>query len=224
MKNLNFISVRFISLILILIAIPLLTSCNKKLSREEAQKLIIQKYNFPRDNVRQYTMGFEETCKLTSITKDVSSFFPSKRNDLLALERTGLIKYNITLVSSTVTGETWWDRTAGGGGYNSPLDYFTGKDANRIHKFDIMATYKHNAILTDKGNKDFLGGNSFRVSKTEFIKITGIVKTDGLNMTEVKYITVETPTLFGLTVFNMQGNTNEATASFRKYDDGWRIE
>ena len=224
MKNLNFISVRFISFILILIAIPLLNSCNKELSREEAQKLIIQRYNFPRDNVRGYTMGFDETCKLVSITKDVSSFFPSKRNDLLALERAGLIKYNITLVSSTVTGETWWDRAAGGGGYSSPLDYFTGKDANRIHKFDIMATYRHNAILTDKGKQDYVGVNSFRVSKTEFIKITGIVKTDGINMTEVKYITTETPTLFGLIVFSMQGHTDEMSATFRKYDDGWRIE
>lgn len=197
-----------------------LMSCNK-LSSEKAKNLILQKYNLPADNIRDILVSVDREITLTSTSKDPDDYTPPKFDDLLLLEQEGLIDYSIEKVSSTVLDSAWWKD---GCGYSSPFDYFTGKDAGRILKYQVKVIYKHNGVLTEKGKKDYVGGSSFRVSTTTFGEITGIVRNKSMNIVEVKYTVFETPTPFGVTAFNMQERTIEKTEIFRKYDDGWRIE
>jgi len=51
-----------------------------------------------------------------------------------------------------------------------------------------------------------------------------MVESKGLNITEVKYTTILTPTPFGQAIFNIKRRITENSVAFRKYDDGWRIE
>lgn len=211
-----------LELTLFILIIVTFQSCKKDLTREEAKVLIVEKYNLPRVTNREYTLSTEREYDLTSTTKDVSDYTPPKLDFLIKLEDAGLASYSISLLSSNVYDETWYSES--GSGYSSPLDYFTGKDAGRTHKYNIKATYLHSCVLTEKGKQDFDGGNSFKVTRTDFGEITGIVKSEGLNVTEVEYTLVETPTNFGMSIFDMQNKVFKQTATFRKYDDGWRIE
>ena len=71
--------------------------------------------------------------------------------------------------------------------------------------------------------KLYVNGNSVKVATIEFGEVTGIVERKELNIAEVNYTTKRV----NITPFGKAYNINEETfnrsASFTKYDDGWRI-
>lgn len=196
------------------------SSCDNKLSREKAKELIIQKYNLPYDDVSPIELNVEKSIKFTASNKN--SHNEITKEDILArLEQGGFITYTIDRVSSEVIDETWW---SGGIGYDSQIDFFTKQiDLSRVLVYTIQETYNHVGKLTEKGKQYLINGNSFKVGKTEFGLVTGTVESKGLNITEVTYSLVYSPNELGSQVFNLQGATKEMSESFRKYDDGWRI-
>lgn len=212
---------------LAILVILLISSCNKPLTRDVAKDLIIQKYKYPQVDIRNYDLSTTKEYDLNSTKKEISTsdYTPPKLEFLSKLENAGFITYSLDLLSANVYGDTWWGvGKEEGMGFSQEINYFTGKKTGRIHKYDIKAIYKHSGILTEKGKQDFIDGNRFKVSNTAFGEITGMVESKGLNITEVKYTTIVTPTSFGQAIFNIQGRTIENSAAFRKYDDGWRIE
>jgi hypothetical protein len=63
-----------------------------------------------------------------------------------------------------------------------------------------------------------------RVATLALGEITGIRELEGVGVAEVSYTLVrEDITPFGKIMFNMAAGTLQRTATFTKFDDGWRI-
>lgn len=212
---------------LAILVILLISSCTKPLTLDVAKDLIIQKYQYPQVDIRNYELSTTKEYDLISTKEKISTsdYTPPKLKFLSELENAGFITYSFDLLSANVYGSRW-DGVGdeAGPGFTREIKYFTGKKTGRRHTYLIKAIYKHSGILTEKGKQDFIDENRFKVSNTAFGEITGMVESKELNITEVKYTTIVTPTSFGQAIFNIQGQTIEDSVEFRKYDDGWRIE
>ena len=221
MNRSNIINHKILLVTLIGIILPFIFSCSSKLNREMAEKIIIQTYQLPYDDIREINFTAETSSQFITTEKDGHDI-PPKQGLLLKMEQEGLITYSINRTSSEIVEKLWW---TGFGGYDTNIDYFTKKvDPSRVLKYTIRETYQHVGTLTERGKQFLVNGNNFKVSKKEFGTISGIVESQGLNITEVRYTVIETPTPFGIAVFELQNGTVEKSATFRKYDDGWRIE
>jgi hypothetical protein len=103
------------------------------------------------------------------------------------------------------------------------------------NKFAFGVGNIHDSELTEKGKEyavgsiqhDNLWGNDYiqvRIADLDFGEITGIVEHKGSNISEVKFTLVrKNITPFGK-AFNLSKGYIASTATFTKYDDGWRIE
>ena len=90
------------------------------------------------------------------------------------------------------------------------------------------------AELTDKGKQFILGverkgyyADKFVPVKTctlEFGEVTGILNIPEQNKAEVNYTVKRTSTPFGQYLFNLSDGEMPHKATFKKYDDGWRME
>lgn len=71
----------------------------------------------------------------------------------------------------------------------------------------------------------YIKGVNVKVASLDFGEITGIVERKEYNMAEVSFTLVPSNvTPFGSIAFQYNGSAISQTATFIKYDDGWRIE
>lgn len=204
---------------LVTISSSLLSGCKRELSREEAEKLIIQKDKLPFDDIREISLFEEKSVDFESTSRD-AQYLPAKEGLMLNLENGGFITYSVKSISIEYLHDTYWQEGLGFSAIGWPMD----PNKEFVHKFYFRGTYDHIGKLTEKGKLYFVNGRSFKVGKTEFGSVTGIVESNGLNITEVEYTVVYIPNELGRSIFNLQGNTYKRSVSFRKYDDGWRIQ
>jgi hypothetical protein len=190
--------------ILILSMFICLLSCNKSLTRDDAEKAIKKKENLPKDELEQFnsTEGAGEAVYYHYLQENRDEFerntIKPKSDFFKTLENEGLI----TISKST-------DR------YRA--------DHDEYGRFIIYGeSYYYHAFFTDKA-KPYIIGNQVKLATIEFGEITGIVERKELNIAEVNY----TSKRKNITPFGMAHNLKEATFSFTvtftKYDDGWRI-
>ncbi|MEM7085225.1 MAG: hypothetical protein AAF489_03535 [Bacteroidota bacterium] len=62
-----------------------------------------------------------------------------------------------------------------------------------------------------------------RVGATIFNEITGVVCEPNSTTAEVHYTIKDTITEFGMTVFDYQTEVKEKIATFKRFDDGWKL-
>jgi len=193
--------------------------CSKELSRDESKKLIIQKYNFPYDETREINLFQQTSTEFKSTSGDAHNI-PPKQGVMLNLEQAGLITYNIERTSFN-TREVWWD---GPLGFSAPNE--TVRNAHRQkgyrQEFITKETYNHIGNLTEKG-RQYLAAGGVKVAKIEFGEITGIVERKEFNIAEVNFTERRQDiTPFGRAL-NIYEETFNRSATFTRYDDGWRI-
>jgi len=91
------------------------------------------------------------------------------------------------------------------------------------------------ATLTEKGkqyatsepyktNNMWIKKINVKGAKLDFGQITGILDQKESNITEVQFQLVREANPFGVILRNYTSGTINKTATFKKYDDGWRIE
>lgn len=192
-------------LLLMAIVMALVTSCQKKLSRPEAEIQIKQKLQLPQNEFKEI-----ELKQLQSQVAVFTNIRTGEKNEQIQtnheksvlffdLEREGLI--NIRIGKTALFDVNLWYM------YERRQDYQT---------FFIGS-------FTDKA-KPYVEGNSVKVSSIIFGEITGIIERKEINSSEVRYTTRRT----NLTPFAMFYGINEQifnhSSLFTKYDDGWRME
>jgi hypothetical protein len=216
-------------LLSIVMIIPLLFGCSNSLTREKAEKLIMKKYNLPFDETRAINISLQTSDEFKSLSSDTHNT-PSKQGEMINLEKEGLITYTIERISS-YTQKEWYDPNSGRyGEWMEPQGNMYGESFikamfNKGYKISyiIKDTYQHTGKLTEEGRKYLVSENIFKVARKEFGEITGIVERKELNISEVQYTErIKDITPFGK-VLGLYEETINKTATFTKYDDGWRI-
>jgi len=180
--------------------------CSSALSRSDAAEQLRQALQLPHGEFQ--TFRFREQKAVVAYVDpkpgmDGSRYyldnktFP-KSGLLSSLEREGLISIAEERVE-----------------VNRRLDYGTRK------RYDYEEYYV--ATLTDKG-RAFGEGERIKVATIDFGSITGIVERPESHTAKVQYtLTRNNITPFGRAV-NMTEETFTQTATFTKFDDGWRID
>lgn len=201
MKTLKFSLIQIFNLLLIGITILLINGCSNNLSREEACKIIVKKYDLPQKKIVEIRKKYYKSQEgdkgifgmpyiaVMNHDYDYSNF----KNMLVALESKGLIT-----ISETTT-------------YSEHI-HFTWATVN----------------LTDEGRKYFSGENDevykLKSADIEMGEITGIIERDKSNSSEVNYtLNIKNITPFG-EAFNINAETINKRTTFSKYDDGWRMD
>ena len=178
---------------------------NNKLTRPEAEKMIREKIQLPKDefkelNTREIKKSgnyFKSQTEGEAPVYTGSSQDFSKSDLFTNLENNGLI---------TITTESEESQ--------STLTYYYD------FRFDFKEYYVAN--FTEKA-RPFVNGNSVKVATIEFGEVTGIVERKEANISEVQYTTKRTNiTPFG-NILKVQEEIFNHTVTFTKYDDGWRI-
>ncbi len=205
MKTLRFYLKTNYHLLLLALIISSLTSCHQALSRAEAEKQIKQKLQLPQDEFKEIELKQLQTQTAVYTNNQTGAKYEQIDSNhdksvlFYDLEREGLINIRI--------GKTAL--------FDSPYGYMYEK--RQDYQTFFIATF------TDKA-QPYVQGNSVKVSTIEFGEITGIVERKEFNAAEVQYTTKRT----SLTPFAIFFRVNEEvfnhSASFTKYDDGWRIE
>ena len=137
------------------------------------------------------------------IWDETFSCLSSTKWQLLDLQNKGLLTYSEIINSYGVAGGCKGDLTAKGKEY-AVSDIYNDVDNNGVHFADKKINVK--------------------VAKLEFGEITGIQEMKQFNTAEVSYTLVRKDiTPFGEVFKCVEGKENK-TATFKKYDDGWRIE
>jgi hypothetical protein len=213
MKSLKINFGQILKLFICGITIPFLFGCSKELSREEAEKQIKQKFQFPQNEFVEF-QNKEQAAIVAYLDWDYHTNFPEKydkvereylknqtfpKSQLFStLESDGLITINNERVD-----------------INLHLGY-TGAT-----RYDYEEYY--NAVFTDKA-KPLVQGNSVQVATIEFGEITGIIERKEYKTAEVQYTTKRTNiTAFGKAYNKIEEIFNHST-TFTKYDDGWRLQ
>jgi len=223
----------FSILTIVIIGCLALSSCSKKLDRDKAKELILQKFNFPQNELQDFPLTvnaghlrYNRQLKDNSVTvtqilssTQFTGWKPSSLNALgnngidvppydlyERLQNAGLITYKSTKVQNDPGGTA--------DSYGWPIN---ARSVNEISNYDC----NHYASFTEKGNK-YVSNGRIIVATIEFGEITGIVEGEN-NTSEVNYNTIKKATPFG-EVYNISGGTFNHTAKFAKYDDGWRIK
>ena len=199
--------------------------CSKKLSRDEAEKAIKQTKNLPKNEIQEFSFTQTALIRYDVPYKKVLTDMSSKSYDVNyqasidagvtpqiqkiqlfeILEKEGLVDYTTEIKDIN---------------YGSPYG-LGGRDY--YISIPVEATVYHNAMPTEKGKK-FIIDNHVIVATEEFGEITGIVERKEFNNAEVNYTVKRINiTPFGKLIFNLNEETFNRTATFTKYDDGWRI-
>lgn len=192
-----------------MIALSML-SCNKSLSREEAEKQIKLKYQFPQVELRELNLKeYAGECNYYFHTltgekiideQDGGDRRYNKNQYFSQLKDAGLITVNRIEVESN--------------SFKNPFNPTT---------LNITYNYYDIANFTDIA-KQYLVGTKIKLATIEFGEITGIVERKDYNMSEVNYTTRRKDiTPFGK-ILGISEETRNQTISFVKYDDGWRIQ
>lgn len=216
---------QILRLSLIGIFITFIFGCSsQELSRIEAEKAIRVKEHLPSTDVRNINLSFsDETIHHIYhdspndqiIQEDVKNYIPSANAYFINLQNEGLITYKIEVVE--IENRVVWAKPNSVGYIESPYEGYTLKKLVTYYKF------VHRGYLTEKGNK-YQTGSGFIVAKKEFGEITGIVERKGLSISEVNYTEKRKDiTPFGKAL-GINEETFNRTATFTKYDDGWRID
>jgi hypothetical protein len=183
----------------------------------------------PYDETRVINLSFLTENEFKSFSSD-SHNMPSKQGEMIILEQEGLITYAIERTSSYSKKE-WYDPNSRRyGEYREDGDLYGEEFRSRMFAkgykitYIIKDTYKHSGNLTEKGRKYLVSGDNFKVSRKEFGKITGIVERKELSISEVIYTEKRKDiTPFGK-VLGIYEETINNSATFTKYDDGWRVD
>ncbi|HNR27239.1 MAG TPA: hypothetical protein PLR34_04390 [Bacteroidales bacterium] len=151
-----------------ILVILLISSCNKPLTRDVAKDLIIQKYEFPQADIRNYKLSTTKEYDLISTKEKIrtSDYTPAKLKFLSELENAGFITYSFDLVSANVYGSRWGDvGDEAGRGFTQEVKNFTGEKTGRRHTCLIKAIYKHSGILTRVGKPGVPRKRNFEIFK-----------------------------------------------------------
>jgi len=177
-----------------------LQSCKNKLSRSHAEDEIVKKMELPINEEiiikKKYFVDHQQVMGFGMVCFPSSApKFSEYENMLMELQNKGYINLKKDQF------------------YNECNDLYT------------------NVELTDKGKKDLLKENegNYEVKLCEicFGEITGIIEYNEFQVADVKYSLIrKNYTEFGLILSNniKENESYEKSASFNKYDDGWRIE
>ena len=212
MRTLKIYLKQVLQLSLFAIIISLMLGCSKQLTRDEAEKQIKQKFQLPHPELKDFPLSMdaglaiEWSCPAQK-QNWIDGHIQDKLPYLLELENEGLIKY---IIDKTAV-ETYKE-------YN--LKYYPRQDEMNGTRYH----YYHTISYTDNGKQYASNnGSSVRVATIEFGEITGIVERKEMNLAEVNY----TERRKDITPFGKALNVNEETfnktATFTKYDNGWRI-
>lgn len=187
------------------VIITSVVSCHKKLSRPEAEIQIKQKLQLPKDEFKEIELK-ELQSQVAVFTDDRTG---SKNEQIqnshdksalfFDLEREGLI--NIRIAKTALFDVNLWYM------YEKRQDYQT---------FFIGS-------FTDKA-KPYVQGNSVKVSSIIFGEITGIIERNESNSSEVHYTTKRTSLTPFAVFFGINEQVFNYSATFSRYDDGWRME
>lgn len=190
-------------LTILFIALSISVSCQNKLSRETAKKLIIKSESYP------YPKNFEI---LKSYTKDMHSKGngativigedETKRNDQIykLFAQNGLLTISETHKSNT--GST----------------AVIGKTSRTWTLVEISLTDLGKKYLVQETDENYV----VRLWNIDIDEITGIQETPQFNVATAYYKTINRDiTPFG-SIFNDKLKSREMDKSFSLYDDGWR--
>jgi hypothetical protein len=90
---------------------------------------------------------------------------------------------------------------------------------------ECLGNAYHNATFTSKGKEFTLSNGQVITSTIEFGEITGIIQSENGNSARVEFTLNRTNiTPFGRIVFNLKEDHENRILDFIKYDDGWRIQ
>lgn len=107
--------------------------------------------------------------------------------------------------------------------YEDGFGYWGTLKATLTEKGKQFASYEKNKV--DAFNFGDADNVNLIVAKLEFGEITGIQEIKQLNSALVSYTLLRKDiTPFGKIAFNLKEETIPYTATFTKYDDGWRIQ
>jgi len=135
------------------------------------------------------------------------------------LENEGLITYTIQVINISVA-KADGDLSSPGNLSSHGVDAYGGI----FYDFKCVRTVAHVAVPTEKGKKYITTDNKVLIATDEFEKITGIVERKEFKTAEVDYTVKRINiTPFGKIIFNINEETFTRSATFTKYDDGWRI-
>ena len=180
-------------------------SCQKKLTRPEAEIQIKQKLQLPRDEYKEIEL--KELQSQVAVFTDTRTGNKNEQiqtnHDKSALffdlEREGLI--NIRIGKTALFDVNLWYM------YEKRQDYQT---------FYIGS-------FTDQA-KPYVNGNSVKVSSMVFGEVTGIIERKENNSAEVQFTTKRTSLTPFAIFFRINEQVFNHSATFTKYDDGWRME
>jgi len=187
------------------IVIPVLTSCQNHLGREQAKKMIIETNNYPKPYTYEIAKGFIKDMHSSGLGVTIATGedeFKDKEQAINQFESIGLLKLTKTPKreesSAFLLGTT------------------------------IRTWTQVGVSLTETGKKYLIQDkqNTFVVKlwDTNVKEITGIQEFPQLKASEVSYtICHQDITPFG-SIFNDRNAISEGTAHFSLYDDGWRME
>lgn len=185
--------------------LALLGCVDRKLTRDEAEKLIKEKIGFPQDVLQEFnnTELKKSGYYFKSQTNGVAPVYTGESREF---EKSPLFSYLENNGLITITTQNVENR--------SDLVYYYD------FRYDFSEYYVAN--FTENA-RQFVIGNSVKVATIVFGEITGIIERKELNIAEVNYSTKKT----NITPFGNAYNVNEEvfnnTQVFNKYDDGWRI-
>ncbi len=213
MRSLKINLEQLFKLSLIVIIIPFLFGCSKKLSREEAEKQIKQKIQMPQNEYREfsniepkaytkwteYDLNYDCGWGKYTVPKTIDVVNNYLKSNLLeTLEKENCITIEILR--------------------SEPKEIYGIMYGRR--EFSNTESYK--AVFTNKA-KPYVDGNLVKVSTLEFGEITGIIERGELNIAEVNYtVKRDNITPFGL-AYKINPEILNRSATFTKFDDGWRI-
>lgn len=161
----------------------ILSSCSESLTREQAEKLIREKYQFPHDEI------------IYMYVRDATSSMGLTIGQYKKLQNEGLLTYS---------------ECGSGSG--------RGICATLTEKGKPYATSE--PYRTDN---QYIKQINVKGAKLDFGQITGILEQKESNTAEVQFQMIREANPFGITLRRMSSGTVNKTATFKKYDDGWRI-
>jgi hypothetical protein len=215
----------YVAFVILTIAL-VISGCNDKLSRGEAKLAIIKAENLPLAETKgiQLSVMEEPFAFLHDSFKDGTqlekeqSRIPAKNTLLSELQDRGLITYTVDI--EVIKNEEVWSRPDPRYGEVYNVTKYPGYDKKRLV---TKERYVHRGVLTEKGKQYEKSPGRFVVSTLDFGEVTGIVEGPNTSTAQVSYTTKRgmiTP--FGVAL-GIQEYTDNKTAHFTKYDDGWRI-
>ena len=188
----------FTTVFLLLMSCLLLFSCRKDLSRDKAKDLIINKYGFPKYETDKINKEYLELWKCLYKMRDWKGGCigcGAFPENLTYFQNNGLIVIGQKNIQG-INGWTW----------------------------ELQSWLVYTVTLTDEGKKYLISESDmefeFKTCELNFGEITGIQMQEQVKVATVNYTIVRKATPFG---FNISQGSENRTAVFSLFDDGWRI-